>query len=346
MSRLASAVTFVKAAAGTDIKSQSQVLLSSLVLREKLYLKHGFVCAECNGPVSYKRAHVRSSHDVQEHFFHLQQDGTCSGGGESLLHTFCKNWICTNWSKLQFAYKCLRCQEEVWTYTPDKKLKEAVTEMKLPGAHSNSKYRIDVGTTDLAVEVWHTHAMEKDKAQAIKAAGMHLVELTTDKILQAMIHGRSKLHHTNMGVCKIKCNKCMQTDQNPWCTLHLQQQQQQQQLFPYSSTSAAISADERLYKSLLDLQASACFPSKLFAIERALRMGAKILPSSSADKLCIQILTGKFQEFRKNRLRQLLEYYCMPTTAEKSNLFCKQCRRYAGHASCTGKVLAWQQQQQ
>lgn len=136
-------------------------------------------CYECNGEMYRKRAHKRRrngfDHNVIAHFAHKFDGHVCAG--ESVEHLAAKDALL--WSPSNFYMPCRDCGARMQVHVSDKRVCELVW----------GRYRLDVGVLDHdgsiigGIEVFQTHLISDEKADALTSAGLAWCEVRARDVL-------------------------------------------------------------------------------------------------------------------------------------------------------------------
>ena len=115
----------------------------------------------------------------------------CRGGGESEEHIEAKHRLVEMQGQYKFALKtCTECDENVW--------EECVGKLDIEARSMDRRWRYDVlltrsDQTQLALEVYHTHATSEEKVESSALIGVPIAEFRAQDILDLQPGG--ELHN-------------------------------------------------------------------------------------------------------------------------------------------------------
>jgi hypothetical protein len=151
---------------------------------------------------------LRKGTERVAHFAHYSPEGggeiTCRGGGESEEHMEAKHRLKMMQGRFKFALKkCTECGESLW--------EDCQGELELEVRSLDKRWRYDVlltrpDKTQLALEVYHTHASGKDKVESSALIGVPIAEFRAQDI--RYLGGGGVLHNLQCDgkwLCGDKC---------------------------------------------------------------------------------------------------------------------------------------------
>jgi hypothetical protein len=150
--------------------------------------KGNTICYVCNAPIHAKKPHKRSrngvEHTVRGHFAH-NPGSTCNG--ESFEHLAAKDALVKHAHKCKFVSRCntLGCTKDMEIHVVDATTR-SVEEAKWGIYYLDVGVFDETGTITGAFEVLHTHAVPKEKAEALTDCGISWCEVSTRDVLSAL----------------------------------------------------------------------------------------------------------------------------------------------------------------
>ena len=129
---------------------------------------------------------LRKGMERAAHFAHysVEEGGAvvgCRGGGESEEHIEAKHRLVETQGQYKFALKtCTECDENVW--------EECAGKLDIEARSMDRRWRYDVlltrsDQTQLALEVYHTHATSEEKVESSALIGVPIAEFRAQDIL-------------------------------------------------------------------------------------------------------------------------------------------------------------------
>lgn len=130
---------------------------------------------------------LRKGMERVAHFAHFSLEVTCRGGGESDEHMEAKHRLVEMQGRFKFALKtCTECRESQW--------EDCMGELKNEVRSMDKRWRYDVfltrpDKTQLALEVYHTHATSEEKVESSALIGVPIAEFNAQDILDLQPDG-------------------------------------------------------------------------------------------------------------------------------------------------------------
>lgn len=301
-------------------RGDRQNLRLSTEFLSRASVSDNLVCGECFLDIGYRKAHSRQGYGVRSHFFHVSGDESRScGGGESLIHRACKQWIIDNLQSTTFETQCSKCQL-ARSFGVGERPRIATAEYATPDRRYIIDVHVSASTADWAVEICHTHPIGQDKRKGLHSYVDGVCEISSQEIIACtLMESASSFRLVDRGMCL----SCLRRWELPWCRANIPEavvgdvfEHNMQQVL--GEHKQGLSMMDALGK-LSDYNLS---EFNLAGVEMALASGESIQKGSAEDGLAIKLLLGEFsktQKLKRVRLfRDLLAFYDQPKSPQKT----------------------------
>lgn len=146
-----------------------------------------FECYECKNDLILRKGKIKTAHFAHKN----DPDSTCTGGGrESAEHIFAKQLLKDDLHKWSFVQRCPSCHAQT---------KAPISFPEANGAQAQIEFRIDKGAKHkvvdvmvlgqgfflAALEVFHTHAVDEEKAAFFAELDIPILEVSAAQIIEA-----------------------------------------------------------------------------------------------------------------------------------------------------------------
>lgn len=169
-------------------------------------------CYGCNEPLYYRRDHKRTNNGITFYvkacFTHGPGTGCTREGGnnETYYHRAAKDEVVHN-KLIRFMSHCVLCKKR---FNVD--VRKNVTHTAIEWRWQN--FIIDVALFDEndifigAVEVYHTHAINTEKREALSKAGIAWVEVAAISILDTLTNETTEIDIMDCAMSRLRCWEC------------------------------------------------------------------------------------------------------------------------------------------